>query len=151
MTKTMTMKGYAQHRGVVRSTVTKWRQKNLIVMKGSCVDVAGSDAILDAMEQHVEDGQDPKNTNEALFLKEKYLAKIRRLEYREKSGQFVKETVVKSALTDIFSQHRDGLLTIPERLSAQLALETDQVKVREMLSAEIRGHLDGLADRLEGK
>jgi len=147
----MSAKEYAGHRGVPPSAVTKWKAKKLLVMRAGRIDVAASDAVLDRLEQGLEDGRDPKNFNEAQFMKELYLAKIRRLEYMEKAGELIAMAAVKNKLQEIFSQHRDGLLTIPERLSAPLALETDPAKAHALLSQEILGHLNGLADRLEGK
>lgn len=144
-------KQYAEHRGVTPSAVTKWKQKRLLVLKNGRIDVAASDRILDEMERGFEDGREPKNINEAQFLKELYLAKLRRLEFFQKASELIEEATVKSALSDIFRQHKDGLLTIPERLAAPLALETDPAKVRGLLSTEILGHLNGLADSLEGK
>ncbi|MBZ5496827.1 MAG: hypothetical protein LAP85_10535 [Acidobacteriia bacterium] len=120
-------------------------------MKNGRIDVAASDAILDRMEQGFEEGCDPKNYNEAVFMKETFLAKLRRLEFLQKASELIEQATVKNTLTNIFAQHKDGLLTIPERLSAPLAIETDPAKVRQLLSTEILGHLNGLADALEGK
>lgn len=148
---TASSKEYAQHRGVTASAVTKWKQKRLLVLKNGRIDVAASDAVLDRMEQSFEDGHEPANFNEAIFMKELYLAKLRRLEFHLKAGELLELVTVKSTLTDIFAQHKDGLLTIPERLSAPLAVETDAAKIRALLITEITGHLNGLADSLEGK
>ena len=148
---TMTANEYANHRGVVKSTVSKWKQKNLLVMKSGRIDVAASDAILDRIEQRFTDGQEPKNISEAQFMKETFLAKLRRQEYLQKSGELIERDIVRSTLTDIFNQHRDGLLIIPDRTAPSLALETDAARIRNLLLTEITGHLNALANKLKGK
>jgi hypothetical protein len=148
---TITLKDYAKHRRVSQSTVSRWKAKKLLVLKSGRVDVQASDAILDRLEMKFDEGADPKNHTEALFMKEMYLAKLRRLEFLQKSGELIELEAVKSTLADIFRQHRDALLTIPERMSASLAFETDPGKVHTLISAEIRTHLEGLADALENK
>jgi len=44
----MRQSAFAAYRGVSRKTVTKWKSRGLLVLKGDLVDVAASDAALDA-------------------------------------------------------------------------------------------------------
>jgi len=145
----MSAKEFATHRKVHPSTVSKWGQKQLLVKIGNRIDVAASDAILNHVEEGWEQGCDPKNFNEAQFMKETYLAKLRRLEFLQKQGELIELSAVRKSLADIMRQHRDGLLAIPVRLAAPLAVEMDQSKTHAILQAEITEHLNGLADALE--
>lgn len=79
-----------------------------------------------------------------------YQARLAKLEFDEKSGKLhdiseCSKNAFKSARAT-----RDAMLGIPDRLSAELAGETDQVKIRRRLDTEIRQALDNLASVIEG-
>jgi hypothetical protein len=84
--------------------------------------------------------------NESKAKKEKYLAEIARLEYEAKSGTLVEVSKVKEAAFKLARTVRDGLLNIPDRVSAELAHETDAAKLHARLTAEIRLVLEALAE-----
>lgn len=87
-------------------------------------------------------------------------AKLTRIELGKKSGDLVSAKAVESEAFRLGRVIRDNLLNIPDRVSHQLAAESDPVKVHEMLRAEIHQVLEALTsppdpggltqDQLEG-
>ncbi|MEW6505508.1 MAG: hypothetical protein AB1457_16240 [Chloroflexota bacterium] len=81
----------------------------------------------------------------ARALNEQYKAAVRKLEYEERIGKLVDAKKVQETAFDIARRVRDGLLNIPDRVSAVLAAEKDEVRVRNLLADEIRAVLSELA------
>jgi hypothetical protein len=79
-------------------------------------------------------------------LKEHYNANLARLEYEEKIGKLVSAEEVKNAAFKRARAVRDGLLALPDRLSAEMAAETNQFRVHARLTEEIRKVLRSLDD-----
>jgi hypothetical protein len=96
-------------------------------------------------------GHTDESLSDARRRKESALADLREMEVKKVAGDLIELSEVKSTLTDVFQQFRDALLTIPARLSASLAIESEQSRVNEILTKEITEDLHALADRLEGK
>jgi hypothetical protein len=65
-------------------------------------------------------------------------------------GELLESAVVHRKAFECARQIRDQLFNIPDRVAAELAAETNAVKVHARLSAEIRDALEGLADALAG-
>jgi len=88
---------------------------------------------------------------EARAAKEAALAEIRQLEAARKRG----ETIDKAAAVRSFSRSgmvfRDAMLSIPGRVAAQLATETDERRIEALLTAAIRAELTRLADSVAVK
>lgn len=59
----------------------------------------------------------------------------------ELQGELVRAADVRGALARRAAGFREGMLQIPDRLAAVLAAETDQARVHELLSAELRSVL----------
>ena len=64
-------------------------------------------------------------------------AELAELELQKQLGEVVAIEPVLDALTDANIKARTSLLQIPDRLSGQLAAETDAAKVHDLLRAEI--------------
>lgn len=73
-------------------------------------------------------------------------ANLAELKLAELSGELVRADDVRHALARRFVAFREGLLQIPDRLSAQLAAETDQGTIRRLLDIEIRASLTHLVE-----
>jgi hypothetical protein len=85
------------------------------------------------------------NTSRA--KREAYNAELARLEVEEKQGQLVAADDVKKTAFAVARQVRDGMLNIPDRVSAELAAMTDQFEIHRRLTLEIRKALESvLAD-----
>ena len=81
---------------------------------------------------------------QARTLREAYMARLAKLEYDEKSGLLVKADAVKNEAFKTARIVRDGLLNIPDRIAAELANETNQFKVHQRLTQEIRRALEDM-------
>ena len=77
-------------------------------------------------------------------LRESYQAKIARLEYEKLSGSLVPIEEVKAEAFKLSRTVRDAILNIPDRISAQLAAESDQHKVYSILTDELTRALEEL-------
>lgn len=86
---------------------------------------------------------DPKFI-ESQARREMFRAKLIELEYLEQVGTLVKAEDVDREWVCIASQVRDGLLNLPARLSGELAAETDQRKVHDILERAIYQALEEL-------
>ncbi len=75
--------------------------------------------------------------SESRAIKEAYLARLAKLEYEERVGQLVSAEDVKEEAFKLARIVRDALLNIPERLSAELAAETDSHRIHQRLKAAL--------------
>jgi hypothetical protein len=75
-------------------------------------------------------------------IKEAYLARLAKLEYEEKSAVLVKADAVKKEAFRVARMVRDGLLNIPDRVSAELAADSDAFTIHRKLTLEIRKALE---------
>lgn len=75
-----------------------------------------------------------------------FKAKLAELEFLARVGKLVERDKVEAEAFRISRLVRDGMLNIPDRLTGVLAAETDQRKIYELLTKEIRQALEALAD-----
>jgi hypothetical protein len=75
-----------------------------------------------------------------------YKAEQERLEFEKKLGSLVDHEEVRQSAIKIARSVRDSMMNIPDRLSAELAAETDTFKIHQRLSSEIRKCLESLKD-----
>ena len=81
---------------------------------------------------------------QARTLREAYMARLAKLEFEEKSGKLVQHEAVKNEAFKTARIVRDNLLNIPDRVAGELAAETNQFKVHQRLTLEIRRALEDL-------
>jgi hypothetical protein len=74
----------------------------------------------------------------ARAIKATYEARLKKLAFEEKQGNLLSKQDVERMTFDRFRVLRDGLLNLPDRISGQLAAESQALKVQEMLKAEVR-------------
>ena len=94
------------------------------------------------------DPSSPGGYATARAVREQYLARITKIHHDQLAGKLVSRDEV---AVEEFNEKRiirDGVLNIAERVSAQLAAETDEKKVHEILTTELRNALNGIADGL---
>lgn len=77
--------------------------------------------------------------------REGYQARLVRIELGKKSGELVSAKAVEDAAFKMGRTIRDNLFNIPDRVSHQLAAETDPLKIHEILRVEIHKVLEMLA------
>jgi len=95
-------------------------------------------------EQATRDEPRTATFQQARTLREAYMARLARLEYEEKSSLLVKADAVKNEAFKTARIVRDNILNIPDRVSAELANETNQFKVHQRLMLELRRALEEL-------
>lgn len=164
----MTQAEYARHRGVNRSHITRLKERGILVMRGTLVDVAASDAVLDDKPVDVEPqqpaptpvppsrpvpealgGQSGASFAQAKTVEMVYRAKLRRLEFEARERRLIDAEVVRKTIADAGRGVRDGLLAIPDRLATVLAAESDAKKIHSMLRAELIRELEVLANAID--
>jgi len=89
------------------------------------------------------------NFSEARALKEEFIAKIKKLEFEEKTGILIHEVDVKHGAYEMYRKTRDTLVNVIDRISAQLAAEQSEAVVRSTLEAEIRGALSHIREHFK--
>jgi len=82
----------------------------------------------------------------ARALNEQYKAAVKKLEYEERTGKLINADKVRETAFDVARRVRDGMLNIPDRVAAIIAAESNEIKVRELLTKEIREALSELVD-----
>jgi hypothetical protein len=102
-----------------------------------------ADALL-ALEQ---DGA-PHTINEARRIKENYLAKLRELEFQEKTGELVELALVERVLFKSFRQQRDAWLNWPAKVGPLIAaeLDIDSDKVVAQLNEYVHKQISQLSE-----
>jgi phage terminase Nu1 subunit (DNA packaging protein) len=82
---------------------------------------------------------------ESQARREMFRAKLTELEYLERVSKLIPAEEVDLEWLELSRQVRDTMLTIPARIAGQLAHETDQRKVQDLLEAEIYQALESIA------
>lgn len=85
--------------------------------------------------------------NKARAAKEIYEARIKKLDYEERLGNLVSRKSVEVEAFTAFRILRDACFNIPDRVSAQIAAETDGTVVYEILMVELRRAFEEFANR----
>jgi len=85
--------------------------------------------------------------NRARAAKEIYEARIKKLDYEERLGNLVSRKSVEVEAFTAFRILRDACFNIPDRVSAQIAAETDSTTIYEMLMVELRRAFEEFANR----
>ena len=82
----------------------------------------------------------------ARAVRESYMARLAKIDFEERSGKLVNRDEVQVAAFNRFRTFRDGMLNIPDRVSAMVAAESDATAVHAVLTVEIRKALLEFAD-----
>lgn len=98
-------------------------------------------------EQLATDGDQPISYAEARAQHERFKARLAQLELEEREKKLVQADEVTREAFRVARQVRDAMLNIADRVAAELAAETNQFKVHQRLTQEIRRALEDL--RLE--
>lgn len=78
-----------------------------------------------------------------------FKAKLAELEYMERVKTLIKAEDVETKWFELARLVRDSMLNIPARLADQLAHETDQRKVHDLLEQEIYRALESISNKTE--
>jgi len=83
--------------------------------------------------------------NEAKTINEILRGKLQELEYKQRIGELVSKREVEREAYELAKRVRDAILSIPDRVAAVLAAQTDQRRIREILLEELHHALEILA------
>jgi phage terminase Nu1 subunit (DNA packaging protein) len=137
----MTQAQYARHRGKSPQYIGKLAKAGILVMRGRMVD-----AVLDDKPYRAPAGQQPTTFAQARLAREVFSAKLKKLECETRIGKLVPTDEVSIKWYTLGRQIRDRLLGIASKLAPQLAAETDERRVREILDTEVTVILKGFAE-----
>lgn len=161
----LSAKAYAKHRGVtlpaVMVAITSGRLKDSVRKQGPGyrIDVEKADAEwaantdsgsgtpghMASQQPPVErDDDQPISYAEARAQHERFKARLAQLELEQREGKLVEAEEVKREAFRVARIVRDALLNLPDRVAGELAAETNQFKVHQRLSNEIRRALEDL-------
>lgn len=163
----LSMRAYAKHRGVsveaVSKAVKRGRISTIDGPKGERkIDPAVADREWEENSDQSKSREEPVDSpqptskkgipsyQESRAIREAYQARLAKIEYEERSGRLVDGSKVNQDAFKAARSVRNSLLSLPDRISAELAAERDQFKVRKRLDEEIRQSLQMLADYVRG-
>ncbi len=157
--KVMNQAEYARYRGVARKTITEYKHRGLLVLtEAGKVDVAASDANLDAFLDEVRGGDRtseaamPADANAYLEAKTREMrarAARQELETRKRAGELLERKSVERAAFTLARQTQEAVIAVADRLASVLAAESDAAKAHELLSDELRGVMNDMAKQAE--
>lgn len=167
MTEMMTQKAYAEYKGFSRQYVNELVRDKVLRLKRGKIDRDEADMILEARREParplrrqaeeplggIEIISEPVKSSPSradlpeLLLKTRIKSeaeKVKLLEIKTKveSGKYIDRDEAEARIYNHFRPIRDGLLTIPDRLDAELAASTDRHIVHKILYNEIVRVLD---------
>ncbi len=159
-------KAYAKHRGVtlpaVLSAISTGRLEKSVRKQGPGYRInceladeewsqntdSGSGAPAHAKNTQAADppidGDTPISYAEARAQHERFKARLAQLELEQREAKLVEAEVVKQEAFRVARMVRDALLNLPDRVAGELAAETNQFKVHQRLSLEIRRALEDM-------
>jgi len=151
----VSLREYARHRQISHTAVQKAiRQGRIRTTPEGQIDVEQADSDWDrnsspsakpakTVPQEQMRTEPPRGPSyaQSRAVRELYMARLAKLEYEERSGKLVSAEEVVEAAFNRGRVTRDRMLTIPDRISCLLAAESDERKIYDMLTAEIRDAL----------
>lgn len=84
--------------------------------------------------------------NDSRAIREAFKARIEKIKYEEMLGKLVDIEKAQNEYFEIARKVRDSLMAIPDRISAQVAAETNQFKVHKIIMDELRIALRNLKE-----
>lgn len=158
----MNLSEYARHRGVTHQAVMRALKEGRITKEADgSIDPDKADEQWEANTDFSRNPDKARRTvkgeatassgpdyNVSRAVREAYTARLAKLEYEEKTGTLVKADEVKLRWFNTLRIVRDRILQTPDRLAATFAAETDAVKIKIEMDAELRRILDDAADEV---
>lgn len=157
----MSNAAYAEHRGITKQYVGQLIKKGILKKtKKGLIDPAVADPILDAYREPAKmtvsqknEGQPPAATSggkpnfpemlmKTRIKKETEQVKLLEIKAKVEAGKYIDREEAESRIFNHFRPIRDGLLTIPDRLDAELAATNDRHIIHKVLYNEIVRVLD---------
>lgn len=162
--KLVTVGEYALHRNVTPARIyglfRMGRIPKVIHNNQAMVPIERADACLASysrVEGHAKAVMDSPEGEPETYAgnrarREKYEADLKRLSYEEKIGKLVSREQIEKIAFEVARRTRDNLLSIPDRIAADVAAETDPQRVHFMITEAMLAALDhGLSEPLKGE
>lgn len=98
----------------------------------------------DDTEDKEPDSEENVSFSKARAERERYRAKQEKLNYLERVGKLADAAKWEKKNFEVGTSVKDKVLNIPDRVSGPFAAETDQHKIKEILTKELHQALEGL-------
>jgi phage terminase Nu1 subunit (DNA packaging protein) len=142
LVKSVTAKPSGRYLIDVEAADKEWAE-NTDSLTGAAAHVSKRKPEIDTSAEHV-DSDEPMTYAEARAKHEQFKMRLAELELEQREGKLVEADVVQRESFKAARQVRDALLNLPDRVAGVLAAETNQFKVHQMLTKEIRRALEDL-------
>jgi hypothetical protein len=161
----LSMRQYAKHRGVspeaVSKAVKRGRISTALDDKGQRKidpEIADREWTINSDESkanfsptaddksNIETDKIGGNYRGARAVREAFNAKLAKLDFEQRSGKLVDAESVKKEAFKLARLTRDAVMSIADRISAEVAVETDPFKVSVRIREECRKALESLKD-----
>ena len=159
MAELMTFAQYAKHRGITRQAVSKAVRGGRISVVCDKNDNRRIDpAVVDRewerntfpnVKRRLCEEEDPLSYSESRAMREQYKAKMAKVEYDQRIGRLVLVEKVKNEGFKLGRMLRQGLMSMPDRIAAIVASETDPGKVHACITKELNNVLEVLDERIQ--
>lgn len=138
----------ASSANVKRYRKAKNKKQNADKVKSISIQTMDDETASQAADRIIQQNGAPWGMDEALRVKENFLALLRQLEYEQKSGALVPIEEVKEVLFDEFRALRDAWLNWPTRIGPLMAadLRLEPEPVIEALTNYVYKHLDEIGE-----
>lgn len=143
----MNLAEYARHRSVSPAAITKAVKSGRITKEpDGSIDPVKADAEwlanTDTSRNPASGPIAAADYNESRAKREAFVAALAQLEYEEKAGILIDAEKVKVTWFNTLRIVRDRILQMPDRLTSILMAETDPLKFKATLDAELRRVLE---------
>jgi hypothetical protein len=147
----MSKSEYARYRHVSPPYISKLARNGILVIRGTKVDVAATDKVLDDRPLQEIPEPAPATPNdaapqrttyaEARTIREVFRARLARLDFETRQGRLIEAAAVRTRIQEHLAAIRAGLEGLAERLAGPIAAQGDARKVRALMTTEIRAEL----------
>lgn len=153
----LTRAAYAERKGVAPRTIGKYVQKKIIPLHNNKIDPVEADKALEKfLVQPLGTGRATKGKKngkvgmtssfvEARTEEKRLKVELLEIELSLKKGESLSKKDVEFAAFSAARAVRDKMLNIPDRISAIVAAERDEIKVRNIIMKEIESELESLS------
>ncbi len=159
---------YARRKNVAARTIGKYTQRGIIPLHDNMIDPVEADLCLDkVLAVPLGSGRHANNTGKkpvdvtdpdkvapeyatdtytaARTAEKRLKVELLELDLQLKKGEMVLTKDVEFAAYTAARQLRDRMLNIPDRVAAIIAAETDEVKIRDILTDHIESEIRSIA------
>lgn len=139
---------YARSRGISRQTVSELIENGVLqLVDGKQLD-AGQADLARQSSPHSPKAATDSGVGRSRAEREKYKARLAKLEYRERAGKLISLIEVQRVISGAAATVRDQLLSLPDRVAPVVASVTDPLQVRNLIRDEMLKALSSLPNEI---